>query len=237
MKKIVFILGTALILLSSFSGVLKSAGDDLCKAYFPVDVGTTLTYESYNGKDKLQSSDQMTVTDVIESTASTLIKVNMKSFDKKGEEASSTDVEYICEDGVFKISMESMMDSETMEAYKDMEVTMTQTELEIPSDLTVGQDLPDADIEIIISSSGMQIMKMNVKITERKVEAKESMTTSAGTFECYKFSQTTNMKMMFIDKTYKNVDWYTEGIGSVRSETYTENGKLDNYRVLTNISR
>ena len=63
------------------------------------------------------------------------------------------------------------------------------------------------------------------------------MTTAAGTLECYKISQKSNIKMMFIEKTYKNVNWYTEGIGSVRSETYTESGKLDNYSVLTNITR
>ncbi|MFT5819644.1 MAG: hypothetical protein ACI8ZM_000869, partial [Crocinitomix sp.] len=160
-----------------------------------------------------------------------------KSHDKKGKESYSNDIEYICEDGVFKISMESMMDAQTMEAYKDMEITMTQSELEIPSNLTVGQTLPDADMEVTISSSGMQVMKMNFKITERKIEGQESMTTAAGTFECYKLSQKSNIKMMFIDKTYKTVDWFTEGIGSVRSETYAESGKLESYRVLTNIKR
>jgi len=163
MKKTIFILGAALILLSSFSGVLKSAGEDLCKAYFPMDVGTTLTYENYNGKDKLQSTDQMTVTDVIESAASTLIKVNIKSADKKGEETYSNDVEYVCEDRVLKVSMESLMDSKTMEAYKDIEITMTQTELQIPSNLSVGQELPNAAMEAVISTNVMQVMKMDFK--------------------------------------------------------------------------
>lgn len=237
MKKTVFILGTALVLLSSFSGVLKSAGEDICKSFFPTEVGTALTYESYNGKDKLQSIDVFSVTDIVETASVTLIKVSMKSSDKKGKETYSNDVEYTCEDGVFKMSMESMLPTQTMEAYKDMEITMTQTELEIPSNLSVGQVLPDADMEMVISSNGMQVMKMNFKITERKVEAEESMTTAAGTFDCYKLSQSTNTKMMFIDKTYKSVDWFAEGIGSIRSESYTENGKLESYRVLTNIKR
>jgi hypothetical protein len=236
MKKTFFILGTAVVLLSSFTGSVKSGGENVCKSFFPMETGTTLVYESYNGKDKMQSTDEMTVTDLVETPESTVIKVNMTSKDKKGEETFSNDIEYVCEDGVFKISLESMT-AQMTEAYKDMEITMTQSELVIPSDLTVGQDLPDADMEMVVSSSGMQIMKMNFKITERKVEAIESLTTSAGTFECYKMSQKTNTKMMFIDKTYKTIDWFAEGIGSVRSETYTESGKLETYRVLTNIKR
>ncbi len=237
MKKTFFILGTALILLSSFRGSVKSGGEDLCKAYFPTEVGTVLTYENYNGKDKLQSTDLFSVTDLVETATSTLIKVHIESTDKKGEDTYSNDIEYVCEDGVFKVSMESMMPAETMDAYKDMEITMTQTELEIPSNLTVGQELPDASMEVVISSNGMQVMKMNFKITDRKVEAQESITTAAGTFDCFKMSQNTNTKMMFIDKTYKTVDWFTADVGSVRSETYSGNGKLESYRVLTNIKR
>jgi hypothetical protein len=236
MKKTFFILATALVLLSSFTGSVKSGGEDVCKSFFPMEKGTTLTYESYNGKDKLQSTDEMTVTDLIETPESTVIKVNMASSDKKGEETFSTDVEYVCEDGEFRISLESMT-AQIAEAYEGMEITMTQNELIIPSDMAVGQDLPDADMEIVISSSGTQIMKMNFKITERKVEAIENVTTTAGTFECYKMSQKTNTKMMFIDKTYKTIDWFAEGIGSVRSETYSESGKLESYRILTNIKR
>jgi hypothetical protein len=236
MKKTFFILATAVVLLSSFTGSVKSGGEDVCKSFFPMEKGTTLVYESYNGKDKLQSTDEMTVTDLIETPESTVIKVNMTSSDKKGEETFSTDIEYVCEDGVFKISLESMT-AQMTEAYEGMEITMTQSELVIPSNMTVGQELPDADMEVVIASNGMQVMKMNIKITERKVEAIESLTTAAGTFECYKLSQKTSSKMMFIDKTYKTIDWFAEGIGSVKSETYSENGKLESYRVLTNIKR
>jgi hypothetical protein len=236
MKKTFFILGTAFILLASFTASVKSEGNDNCKSYFPMAEGTTLTYENYNAKDKLQTTDQFTVKSVVESAEATIITANMKSTDKKGEEFSSNDVEFVCEDGVFKISMESMIPAGTMDSFKDMEVVMTQSELEIPSVLSVGLELPDATMKIVASSNGMKLT-MNLKVTERKIEAQESVTTAAGTFECYKLSQTTNTKMAFIDKTFKSIDWITEGIGSVRSESYTEKGKLESYNVLTNITR
>ncbi len=237
MKKTLFIIAAFVMTFSGLSGFTQESGKGLCKAYFPLEKGTELTYENYNAKGKLQSSEILTVKDLIETAESIAIKVNLKSFDKKGEEASQSEFEYSCENGVFRMSLESIMDQGMMEAYKDMEVTMTQTELELPSDMTIGESLPDADIKMTISSSGTQIMTIDMKITDRKVEAKESITTTGGTFECYKLSQTTNMKMMFMNKTMKSVDWIAENIGSVRSESYSTSGKLESYRVLTNIKR
>ena len=237
MKRVLFILGVAVLTLSSFSSSVQDAGKNLCKAYFPLEKGTELTYENYNAKDKLQSTDYFSVTDIIETAESLTIKVHASSKDKKGEETYASDFEYLCEDGVFKMSMESMMNSEMMEAYKDMEVEITQTELAFPSDATVGQTLPDAEMNIKVSSNGIEVMTMTFRITDRKIEAKESITTPAGTFEAFKFSQSTNTKMMFMNKTYKSVDWIVENIGSVRSETYSSSGKLENYRILTNIKR
>jgi hypothetical protein len=88
-----------------------------------------------------------------------------------------------------------------------------------------------------VKSNGMQIMTMNFKITDRKVEAIEDITTDAGTFSCYKMSQNTTMNMGFINKTFKSIDWIAENVGSVRSESYNESGKLQSYRVLKSIEQ
>lgn len=234
MKKTVFILMALLSV--GFAGMAQD-GTQLCKAYFPLQEGTELTYENYDRKEKLTGTDYMKVKEVIELADKMTIKVHSWSKDKKGEEVYSSDFEYICENGVFKMSMESMMNGQMMEAYKDMEVTVTQTELEMPSDLKVGETLPDAEMTMEISSNGMKVMTMNIFITDRKIEAKESITTPAGTFEAYKLAQNSRTKMMFLDKTFKSVDWFVPNVGSVRSENYSESGKLESYRVLTNIKR
>jgi hypothetical protein len=45
------------------------------------------------------------------------------------------------------------------------------------------------------------------------------------------------MKMSFIDKTFKSIDWIAENVGSIRSESYSESGKLQSYRVLKSIEK
>lgn len=237
MKNLGIYIGILALTLMSFTNSFYEGGNDICKTYFPLEKGTKLTYQNYDSKDKLQSTDYFMVKDVVTANGITTISVEASGTDKKGEPSYETTFEYTCENGVFKISMESMMSPEQMEAYKDMEVTVTQSEIQFPSNMTVGQSLPDADMNVKVASNGMQIMEMNFKISNRKIEAKESITTAAGTFECFKLTQTTNMKMMFINKTFTSVDWITENIGPVRSETYDDKGKLESYRILTNINR
>lgn len=236
MKKLGLGIGVIALSFMSFTAPANQGSEDICKVYFPQQIGTELTYENYSAKDKLESTDKFKVLDVVEVGSLTRIDVAASSYDKKGEEVYNGTVSYTCEDGVFKISMEDMLDPATMEAYKDMEVTMTQTEIKLPSDLTIGAALPDAEMTMTVSSNGMQVMQMNFEITDRKVEAIESITTPAGSFSCYKLTQTTDMKMMFINKTFTSIDWIADNIGSVRSETYDSKGSLESYRVLSNIN-
>ncbi len=235
MRRLVLVVGILALSFMSFSPVSSGGGDNACTVYFPQQIGAELTYENYNAKDKLESTDRFKVVNFTENGDSTLIDVEAASFDKKGEEIYNGTFSYTCKDGVFRISMESILDPAMMEAYKDMEVTMTQSDITFPSDLNVGTSLPDAEMNVKVASNGMQVMEMNFKITDRKVEAKEAITTPAGKFDCFKLTQTTNMKMMFMNKSFTSVDWISANVGNVRSETYDNKGSLESYRILTNI--
>ena len=235
MKKI-FTLSITLLLCIGVTNAAPLA-KGVCKSYFPIVQKPKLTYENFSKKDKLESTDVMEVVDIVETAEAMLIKIKASSSDKKGDETYSSDFDYRCEGDKFYVSMESVMNGEMMEAYKDMEVEISQTDLEIPSTMDVGATLPDANMKMIVKSNGMTVMTMNFTITDRKVEAIEDMTTPAGTFSCFKLSQNTNMKMSFIDKTFKSIDWIAENVGSIRSESYSESGKLQSYRVLKSIEK
>jgi len=237
MKKALFILGVAILTLGSFSNSHKDVGNGMCMAYFPLEKGAELTYENYNAKDKLLSTDYMKVEDVIDTDTRMTIVVHTSNKDKKGEDVYESDFEFYCENGVFTIPMESKMDPEIMKNYEDIEMGVDQSGFVLPSNMEIGQTLPDAQMTLELSANGTKVTTIVMDITERKVEAIETITTPAGTFEAYKYSQLSSTKVMFLTSTYKTVDWVVENVGSVRSENYNESGKLVSYRVLTDINR
>jgi hypothetical protein len=113
-----------------------------------------------------------------------------------------------------------------------MEMEMKMDNLEFPSNLKEGQTLKDASFEMTAKNSPMP-MKFNFNITDRKVEGKESVTTPAGTFDCFKISEKTHSKMMISNMEFTTVQYIAEKYGAVKTETYRSNGKLMGYSLLT----
>ncbi len=83
---------------------------------------------------------------------------------------------------------------------------------------------------------GAMSMNMTFDTVNRKVEKTESLTTSAGTFNCYVISSENKAKMMMTNTTHSSRMWLAEGVGMVRQDTYNKGGKLISKVVLTSYS-
>jgi hypothetical protein len=205
-----------------------------CQPYYLVDKGAVREMASYDKKDKLTGTTIQTVKDITVAGNKTEWTIGTVSKDEKGKELSSGDLHMSCEEGIFKMDMKNFIDEETLKSFEGMEITMDAKDLDYPAVLAPGQTLPDGNITIKVTSQGMAIMTMVVKIYDRKVEAIEDMTTPAGTFSCYKMTSTIETKTMFT-VIAKNTDWIAAKVGSVRSESHDKDGKLMSYMVLTSM--
>jgi len=205
-----------------------------CDPYFVASEEAVREMTSYDKKDKLTGTTIQTVKKVKIDGNKTEWTIGVISKDKKGKEISSGDLQMSCEDGIFKMDMKNFINKEMLESFEGMEITMDASDLDYPAELSPGQDLKDGHITVKIANAGINVMTMDVKIYDRKVEAIEDMTTPAGTFSCYKMSSTIETKTMF-SMVVKSTDWIAKNVGSVRSESYDKNGKLTGYTVLTSL--
>ncbi|MBL7899476.1 MAG: hypothetical protein JNJ99_13135 [Crocinitomicaceae bacterium] len=233
MKKLLF-LPLALI---AMAFTVSNENPNGCEGYWLVEKGITLEYKDYNSKDKLQGSQLSSITELVDVNGVLNVTLHSITKDDKDKVTSEGDYKFTCNNGEITIDMKAAMESQGqgMEEMEGMEVTIDQSNLVYPSKFEVGQTLPDGTMTMKVSSSGMVVMTMVTKITDRKVEAFESVTTPAGTFECVKMSQITHMDMGMMKSSTKSIDWFTLGVGSVRHESYDKNGALEGYRVLTQV--
>ncbi len=203
-----------------------------CTFYFPTKTGTVLVTKSYNDKDKLTSTAKSTILEL----KGDKIKFSTEAYDGKDKLLSKGEYEVGCENGEFAVDMNSFMQGVNKDAYKDMEVKMTTKSMSIPANLQTGQKLNDGEITMNVSNQGMTMMNMVTKITNRKVDAIEEITTSAGKFNCAKIIYDVETKMMMLIHT-KGVQWISQKVGVVRSESYDQKGKLMGYSVLASITQ
>lgn len=206
-----------------------------CNEYYALENNSEWEMENYNGKGKLTSRTEQKVTSYqktgtgFESILSSII------YNEKGKEQTRGEFKFTCANGTAIIDMRSFVTEDQLKSFKNFEMKVESENLEVPSKLTVGQTLKDGSITMTAVNSGLP-MKTTVTLTDRKVEGKESITTPAGTFECFKLSAKMLIKSQFgvtMNLEFTTNEWLALKVGSVKSESYNKNGKLVGYSILS----
>ena len=200
--------------------------------FYKLKEGTIIEMESYDKKDKIQSSSKTKVIEYKETSSGYVAKIAYSIYDKKDKMISEGEYNLECDKGIIKIDMSSFVPAESMKAFDDMEIEIDMDQMLYPANLSAGQSLDDASMKIKTINSPVP-MSMDMDITNRKVEGKESVTTPAGTFDCFKISYDMFSKMSIMKMNFKNIEYLSNNSGVVRTESYKSNGNLMSYTVLT----
>lgn len=220
-----------LILISVFFISFSSFSQSACAVYYPFEEGTKFEITNYNKKGKKEGLVKYDITNIENNIAT--IKTTI--YDAKGKEITTTSYKIMCEGNSISIDFKSMMNQDMFKQYKDMEMDITGNNIELPNDLQVGQTLKDANMNMAIDMGGMK-MNMSIDFINRKINKKESITTPAGTYNCFAISYDSEMKIG-VKMTFKIKEWIAEGVGVVRNESYNKSGKLMGYSQLTSFSK
>lgn len=231
MKKILLAL-----LISFFAYEAKSQ----CNTYFNFEEGTEYEMTHYSAKDKVTGKSLSQILSVEDNGGVLTAHIKGTAFDDKGKEITSMNFEYICDQGVLKMDLKRFIPKDMFGSDADIEFELEGDYLELPERLEIGQSLKDGMIEGKMTMEGnpaMANMTMSIKIFNRKVEAKEDITTPAGSFTCYKISydMESSTKVMGMNNkvNLKGVDYVSEGTGVVKTESYNKKGNLSSYSLLT----
>jgi hypothetical protein len=210
-----------------FSYLLKSQSNT-CNAMAIFKEGTKIGMSSYDDDGKPSGSSMTTYKEVKKLDGNTVqVTANMEGFNKKGKPTSNSSYTVKCQNGTLMIDLRSMVPDEQMKGYKDMKMEIEGVEKSIPYNIKSGDKLKDANMSLKFktqSGESIPFGNMDINVTERMVEAKESITTPAGTFECYKISEKVEIKTI-IGFKFKTTTWWNFEIGTVKSEQYKESGK------------
>ncbi|MCB0475200.1 MAG: hypothetical protein KDC69_05960 [Flavobacteriaceae bacterium] len=201
-----------------------------CSKYYPLKEGAHFELTFYDKKDKISSVVKYDVKEADADMATMVATID----DDKGEMVTSSEYTIKCEGDGISIDFKSLMGSDMLAQYKDVEMEITGTDIDLPNSLSVGQTLPDASMEALIKIKPLNL-KMTVVTTDRKVTGMETVTTPAGTFDCVVISYTSELKMG-IKKMLSAKQWYAKGVGLVKSEEYNKGGKLISKSLLTAFS-
>lgn len=229
MKKIYSILFALAILVNSG---LTFAQD--CGGYFNFKKGMKVEMTSYDKKDRPTVMTRYEVTDYKPVEGGMSLAFTHEVYDAKGKLLSKSESTGKCIGGDYHTDIRNIS-GDMMPKSQDVKVTVTGDQMVYPRDLKVGDNLKDASINVKTGfEGGMTLMNMNANITNRKVEAYETIETPAGKFDCAKLTYTMNMRFMG-NRTLKCTEYLAKGVGLVKTEQFDEKGNRQTYMVVTKI--
>lgn len=202
----------------SITGIL-SAQD--CSNYYYLQNNKTIemTVTNKNGKE----SGKMTyiVSDSKKTGSTTTATINSEFIDAKGKTITKATNNVKCENGVMQMDMKVFIPP----AQTSGTATASEVYLEYPAKMNVGDQLKDGHLAMDSETSGGIKSSIEIDITDRKVEGKESVTTAAGTWECYKVTSqnkiTSRIAGIGIPITMTVTEWFAPGFGVVKTESKT----------------
>jgi len=206
-------------------------------AYFPSE-GTVLTYHNLDKKGKIESKIVYKVESVKQSGENADVTYFVESYGKKDELVFKDLITFKKEGDKLFFDMSNFVNKGAFQQNGEIPATVEieGNSLEVPINGTAGQSLPDANMTIA-SDMGFVKLKMTTNIINRKVDDIEDLTVPAGTFNCMKISGDVNGKILGMNVSGKSVQWYSSGIGMVKSETYDKKGELSGSMVLVSVSK
>lgn len=228
-----FILGFLLLI-----GLGVSNAQDNCSTFYPMTEGATYQYNLYDKKDKPSGNTTYSVKSVTNSGGKTVATMSVSVGGTKAKDQMEMEYDVTCDGDGISIDFNSLLSTQMRAQYEQMnaEMDITGTNIEFPNNLSVNQELADAELLMAMSMSGIK-MNNEVKITDRKVIAKEQVTTSAGTFDCYVITSTISSKAMMAKMTFTSKLWLAKDVGLVKEESYNKKGKLNNRMELASFSK
>ena len=201
-------------------------------AYYEYRDGTSMEMTSYDDKGKVNGYSNFTYTNFESSGNHTQATVKLILKDKKGKPSYEGEYYVHCEEGTIKYELTAMM-ANAVAGLENMEFEVESEDLEIPPSLNVGQKLKGASMTMKIVNMPIP-MNYETIITNRKVDANETITTPAGTFDCVKITFDSEFRMMgrSVNKS-KNTMWLAKKAGTIKTAFYKANGDLQGYQELT----
>jgi len=205
---------------------ISAARAQECNHFLYLQKDKVVEMTIYNKKGEPNGKQVYQVSDVSTTGGTTTAKLAAEMFDKKGKSTAKSNSSIQCTGGAILVDMKLMLPQQQAEQADNSDgataqVTAQSNYIDYPYSMKVGDQLKDGSFTMDMKRGGMA-QTLTMQITQRKVLAQESVTTTAGTWDCFKISAHTHIAIktgpISIPLNYDYTEWYAPGFGTIKSD-------------------
>ena len=212
--------------------------------YFCTTQGTELHYVNYDEAGQSLSNETVTVYNVVKNASGESAQYLAKIVTNKTKNNTSYALYNWNYDGNVTTCQEDLMygpyiksdsdpakyDSKARQAMAEELKLKGDNSFTIKKHASAGESIPDRTYSLIFN-----MLKNEINISGAAYMGEEKVSTTAGKFDCIKISYLKRTKIVLKTETVRVTEWYAEGIGLVKSESYNTKGEPDGKTILVKI--
>ena len=212
--------------------------------YFCTTQGTELHYVNYDEAGQSLSNETVTVYNVVKNASGESAQYLAKIVTNKTKNNTSYTLYNWNYDGNVTTCQEDLMygpyiksdsdpakyDSKARQAMAEELKLKGDNSFTIKKHASAGESIPDRTYSLIFN-----ILKNEINISGAAYMGEEKVSTTAVKFDCIKISYLKRTKIVLKTETVRVTEWYAEGIGLVKSESYNTKGEPDGKTILVKI--
>lgn len=203
--------------------------------YFCTTQGTELHYVNYDEAGQSLSNETVTVYNVVKNASGESAQYLAKIVTNKTKNNTSYTLYNWNYDGNVTTCQEDLMygpyiksdsdpakyDSKARQAMAEELKLKGDNSFTIKKHASAGESIPDRTYSLIFN-----MLKNEINISGAAYMGEEKVSTTAGKFDCIKISYLKRTKIVLKTETVRVTEWYAEGIGLVKSESYNTKENL-----------
>lgn len=212
--------------------------------YFCTTQGTELHYVNYDEAGQSLSNETVTVYNVVKNASGESAQYLAKIVTNKTKNNTSYTLYNWNYDGNVTTCQEDLMygpyiksdsdpakyDSKARQAMAEELKLKGDNSFTIKKHASAGESIPGRTYSLISN-----MLKNEINISGAAYMGEEKVSTTAGKFDCIKISYLKRTKIVLKTETVRVTEWYAEGIGLVKSESYNTKGEPDGKTILVKI--
>lgn len=194
-----------------------------CNGYYFLQNNKTIEMAILDKKGNPSMKQVYTVSNVNNSGSTTTADLNSEMFNNKGKSMATSKAKIKCDGGVMMVDMKlSMPQQPGSPMASETDVKADDIYMEYPTNMNVGDNLKNASMHMDFDNNGMK-QSVDMDVFDRKVEGKEKITTPAGSWDCYKISYKSKIRMktmgIGVPMNVEGVEFFAPGFGVVKTQS------------------
>lgn len=210
-----------LFLIASLLSAVNALFAQDCSSYYYFQKNVEVEMSVLDQKGQTIAKNTHKVLSVSKEGGTTVSEFSMITKDGQGNQVSSGKGVYKCTGTEILMDMKKFLPD--LSPLKDMKMESDGNALiSYPLNMKEGQTLPDGSLQMSGNANGME-MNLECTVTDRKVAAREKVTTAGGSWDCFKITCKMNvivkMMAMNIPVEMTITQWFAPGFGVVKVRT------------------